>query len=146
MKHVQSVGAVTGYAQEVTRQVIGDLRQTEIQGAIRGYYWDVETGIMWGIAAATLNQAQPQYDGLDSLVSDFTSGYKNALDRAGNSLTLATLDELIDMVETNSGMPIFDSTWMLVMSNTAASKIAQIQVSQQRFEQVEVATGLIVPT
>ena len=68
MKHVESVGAVTGYAQEVTRQVIGDLRQTEIQGAIRGYYWDVEAGCLWGNAASTLNQAQPQFDGLDTLV------------------------------------------------------------------------------
>ena len=102
--------------------------------------------MVWGNAAATLNQAQPQYDGLDSLVNDFTSGYKNSLDKASSTLTLAMLDELIDMVETNAGMPIFDDTWMFVMSNTAVSKVAQIQVSQQRFEQVEVATGLIVPS
>jgi hypothetical protein len=146
MKHVESVGAVTGYAQEVTRQVVGDLRQTEIQGSIQGYYWDVETGMIWGNAASTINQAQPQYDGLDSIVNDFTSGYKNSLDKNGGTLTLAMLDELIDMVETNAGMPIFDDTWMLVMSNTAVSKIAQIQTAQQRFETVEVATGLIVPT
>src|SRR5260221_664759 len=146
MKHIESVGAVTGYAQEVTRQVIGDLRQTEIQGAIRGYYWDVETGMVWGNAASTLNQAAPQYDGLDSLVNDFTTGFKNSLDKANATLTLALLDQLIDLVETNAGMPIFDDTWMLVMSNTAASKVAQLQVAQQRFEQVEVATGLIVPT
>jgi hypothetical protein len=146
MKHVETVGAITGYAQEVTRQVIGDLRQTEIQGSIRGYYWDVEAGMIWGNAASTLSQAQPQFDGLDTLVADFTSGYKNSLDKAGATLTLAMLDELIDMVETNAGMPIFDDTWMLVMSNTAVSKIAQLQVAQQRFETVEVATGLIVPT
>jgi len=146
MKHIQTVGAVTGYAQEVTRQVIGDLRQTEIQGSIRGYYWDVEAGCVWGNAASTLNQAQPQFDGLDSLVNDFTTGYKNSLDKASATLTLAMLDELIDMVETNAGMPIADATWMFVMSNTAVSKIAQILVSQQRFEQVEVATGLIVPS
>ena len=146
MKHVESVGAVTGYAQEVTRQVIGDLRQTEIQGAIRGYYWDVEAGCLWGNAASTLNQAQPQFDGLDTLVSDFTSGYKNSLDKAGNTLTLAFLDELIDMVEMNAAMPVFDETWMIVLSSTAASKIAQLLTNQQRFETVTVATGLIVPT
>jgi hypothetical protein len=149
MKHVESVGAVTGYAQEVTRQVIGDLRQTEIQGSIRGYYWDVEAGLLWGNSASTLNQAQPQFDGLDSLVNSYTatSGYQNALDKAGNTLTLASLDELIDMVETAAAMPVFDDTWMLLMSNTAASKIAQLLVNQQRFnDQVEVAAGLIVPT
>ena len=146
MKHVESVGAVTGYAQEVTRQVIGDLRQTEIQGAIRGYYWDVEAGCLWGNAASTLNQAQPQFDGLDTLVSDFTSGYKNCIDKAGNTLTLAFLDELIDMVEMNAAMPVFDETWMIVLSSTAASKIAQLLTNQQRYETVTVATGLIVPT
>lgn len=147
MKHVQVVGAVTGYAQEVTRQVIGDLRETEIEGSIRGLYWDVETGICWGNAASTLNGAQPQYDGLDSQVNTFTGGFQNAIDKAGSTLSLAMLDEVIDMVETNAAMPVFDDTWMLVMSNTAASKIAQLQTSQQRFvDTVEVATGLIVPT
>lgn len=147
MKHIQSVGAVTGYAQAVTQQVIGNLRQTEIQGAIQGYYWDTETGIMWGNAASTLNQAQPQFDGLDTLVTDFTSAYANTQDKAGGTLTLAMLDELIDMVETNAAMPVFDATWMLVMSNTAASKVAQLLVSQQRFnDNVQVAAGLIVPT
>lgn len=147
MKHIQSVGAVTGYAQAVTQQVIGNLRQREIQGAIQGYYWDTEAAILWGNAAATQNQAQPQFDGLDVLVSDFTSGFKNSLDKANGTLTLAYLDELIDMVETNAAMPVFDATWMLVMSNTAASKVAQLLVSQQRFnDRVEVAAGLLVPT
>jgi len=147
MKHVQVVGAVTGYAQEVTRQVIGDLRETEIEGSIRGLYWDIETGICWGNAASTLNGAQPQFDGLDSQITTFSGGFQNAIDKAGSTLSLAMLDELIDMVETNAAMPVFDDTWMIVLSNTAASKIAQLQVSQQRFvDQVEVATGLIVPT
>lgn len=147
MKHIQVVGAVTGYAQEVTRQVIGDLRETEIEGAIRGMYWDIETGICWGNSAATTNGAQPQFDGLDSQVTTFSGGYQNAIDKAGSTLSLAMLDELIDMVESNAAMPVFDDTWMIVMSNTAASKVAQLQTSQQRFvDQVEVATGLIVPT
>jgi hypothetical protein len=147
MKHVESVGAVTGYAQEVTQQVIGDLRATEIRGSVQGYYWDVETGMLWGNAAATLNQAQPQFDGLDTLVSDFTTGYKNTLDQAGATISLPMLDELIDMVETNIAGPTFTDGWMFVCSNTAVSKIAQIQQAQQRFvNQVEVATGLIVGT
>lgn len=147
MKHVQVVGAVTGYAQEVTRQVIGDLRETEIEGAIRGMYWDIETGICWGNSASTASGAQPQFDGLDSQVTTFSGGYQNAIDKAGGTISLAYLDELIDMVESNAAMPVFDDTWMLVMSNTAASKIAQLQTSQQRFnDKVEVASGLIVPT
>ncbi|WP_327066895.1 SU10 major capsid protein [Kitasatospora sp. NBC_01302] len=147
MKHVQVVGAVTGYAQEVTRQVIGDLRETEIEGSMRGLYWDIETGICWGNAASTLTGAQPQFDGLDSQVATFSGGYQNAIDKAGGTISLAYLDELIDMVESNAAMPVFDDTWMIVLSNTAASKIAQLQTSQQRFvDTVEVATGLIVPT
>ena len=125
------------------------MRQTEIQGSIRGYYWDVEAGILWGNAASTLTQAQPQFDGLDTLTANFTggAGYQNAIDKAGNTLTLAFLDELIDMVETSAAMPVFDDTWMLLMSNTAMSKIAQLLTNQQRFNNVvEVAAGLIVPT
>jgi hypothetical protein len=144
MAHLQVVGAVTGFAQEVTRQVIGDLRQTEIEGSIRGMYWDIETGIDWGNSASTAAGARPQYDGFDTLVATWSGANQNALDKAGNTLTLAMLDELIDMVESNAAMPVFDSTWMLVMSNTAASKVAQLLVSQQRFnDKVEVAPGLI---
>lgn len=147
MKHIQVVGAITGYAQEVTRQVIGDLRETEIEGSTRGMYWDIETGICWGNAASTLNGAQPQFDGLDSQVTTFSGGFQNAIDQNGTTLSLAMLDELADMVETNAAMPVFDDTWMFVLSNTAASKIAQLQTSQQRFvDKVEVATGLVVPT
>lgn len=144
MKHVQSVGAVTGYAQAVANLV--DLRRTEILGANMGYYWDVESGICWGNAAATANQAQPQFDGLDVLVSDFTSGYKNTIDYTNNALTLGTLDNVIDMVQKNSKERVFNANWMFVMSTTAISKIAQILTSQQRFMQVEVAAGLVVPS
>lgn len=146
MKHFQSVGAVTGYAQEVTRQVIGDLRQTEIMGATQGYYWDIETGMLWGNSASTLNGAQPQIDGLDTLVNQYTGSFQNAIDKAGNTLTLAHLDELIDMVEVNAAMPVFDDNWMITLSSTAASKVSQLLTNQQRFESVEVAAGLIVPT
>lgn len=143
--HLQVVGAVTGYAQEVTRQIIGDLRQTEIEGSIRGMYWDVETGIDWGNAASTASGARPQYDGLDTLVATWSGANQNSQDKAGNTLTLAMLDELIDMVESNAAMPVFDNSWMLVMSNTSASKIAQLQLAQQRYnDRVEVAPGLIV--
>jgi hypothetical protein len=147
IKHLQVVGAVTGYSQEVTRQVIGDLRQSEIEGSIRGLYWDVETGINWGNSASTLNGARPQFDGLDTQVATFSGAGQNSLDKGGNTLTTAFLDELIDMVESNAAMPVFDSTWMIVCSPTAVSKIAQLLQNQQRFnDKVEIAPGLIVDT
>lgn len=147
MAHLQVVGAVTGYAQEVTRQVIGDLRQTEIEGSIRGIYWDVETGMLWGNSASTQFGARPQFDGLATQVSTFTGANQNAQDKAGGTLTLAMLDELIDMVEQNAAMSVFDDSWQMVMSNTAISKIAQLLTNQQRFvDRVEIAAGLLVPT
>lgn len=145
IKHLQIVGAVTGYAQQVTRQVIGDLRQTEIEGAIQGMLWDIETGIVWGNSASTLNGARPQFDGLDTQVCTFSGATQNAQDKAGNTLTLAMLDELIDMVQINVAMPVLGSSWMFVTSSTAESKIAQLLVGQQRFnDKVEVAPGLMV--
>lgn len=147
MAHVQVVGAVTGYAQAVTQQVIGDLRQTEIEGSIRGYYWDIETGVSWGNAASTINGAKPQFDGLDTLISTFSGANQNCLDKAGNTLTLAHLDQLIDMVENNAAMSVFDESWMIVCSPTANSKLAQLLVNQQRFnDRVEIEAGLLVPT
>ena len=147
MKHLQVVGAVTGYAQEVTREVIGDLRRTEIEGSIRGITWDTETGILWGNSASTANGAKPQFDGFDTQVSNFSGANQNAQDKAGATLTLAMLDELIDMVETNAAMSVFDDGWMIVSSNTAHSKVAQLLTNQQRFnDKVEVAAGLLVPT
>lgn len=147
MKHLQTVGAVTGYAQAVTRQVIGDLRRTEIEGSIRGLTWDTENAMCWGNSAATANGARPQFDGLDTLVSTFTGGNQNALDKAGGSLTLAMLDELIDLVETNVAMDVMNEEWMLVLSNTAISRIAQLLTNQQRFiGQIEIAAGLKVMT
>src|ERR1017187_5169828 len=73
MKQLQSVGAVTGYAQAVTSKTIGDIRASEIEGAAKGLYWDIETAILWGAAAATVNGAAPQFDGLDVICSSFSS-------------------------------------------------------------------------
>jgi hypothetical protein len=153
MKHLQVVGAITGYAQEVTRQVIGDLRAREIEGSIRGEYWDIETGILWGNSASTFNGAFGQFDGLDTIVNTFSGNNQNAINKSSGGLTaqatplsLAALDELIDLVETNVAGSVFDDEWMFVMSNTAVSKIAQLQVSQQRYMEVEAEVGLVVPT
>jgi len=144
MKHIQTVGAVTGYAQEVANLV--DLRRTEIAGATMGYYWDAETGIMWGNAASTANQAQPQFDGLDTLVSDFTTGYKNCIDFTGTSMTLGMLDQIADVVQKNAKEPVFNSNWMWIMSTTAHSRMAQLLEGQQRFQQVQIDAGLVVDT
>jgi hypothetical protein len=147
MAHVQAVGAVTGYAQEVTQEVIQDLRATEINGAIKGYFWDIETFCGWGNAASTLNQAQPQFDGLDTQIQNFSAGgAQNVIDYGGRSLSLSTLDEMIDMVSGNAAEPVADSSWMFVMSTTAEAKIGQLLVAQQRYTDVEIEAGLIVST
>ena len=147
MKHLQSVGAITGYAQIVTQQVIGDLRAREVEGTIQGLYWDIETALLWANASSTQYGPYPQFDGLDSLLTAFSGSGQNVKDEAGVALSLAMLDQLADMVETNAAMSVFDSTWMFVMSNTAVSKMAQLLQNQQRFvDQVEVAAGLLVPT
>jgi len=70
---LQSVGAVTGYSQAVTADLIGDLRAREIEGAARGLYWDIENSLIWGAEAPTINGPYPQFDGLDVICSSFSS-------------------------------------------------------------------------
>lgn len=147
IKNMQSVGSVTGYAAEVTRDLIGDLRAQEIESAVQGLLWDIESAIGWGNAAATANGPYPQFDGLDTQVSTFTGTAQNAVNAAGASISLSLLDQLIDLVESNAAMPVDASPWMFVLSPTANSKIAQLFTNQQRFmNEVEVATGLNVPS
>ena len=59
IKLLQTVGAVTGYAQAVTADLIGNLRAKEIMGAAKRLYWSVENGILWGNATSTLGGAYP---------------------------------------------------------------------------------------
>ena len=148
MAHIQAVGSVTGYAEEVTQEVIEDLRATEINGAIKGYFWDVETFCGWGNAASTaFGGAQPQFDGLDTQISNFSpGGSQNVIDMAGQELQLRHLDQLIDMVSGNAAEPVQDASWMFVMSTTAEARIGELLVSQQRYNDVEVEAGLIVGT
>ena len=146
MTHIQAVGSVTGYAQAVTTDLI-DLRATEVNGAIKGYYWDVETFMGWGNSLSTANGAQPQFDGLDTQISQFSAGgSQNVIDYAGKSLTLSTLDELMVMVSGNAAEPVQGASWMYVMSVSAEARIAQLLQAQQRFDNVEIAAGLIVAT
>jgi len=70
---LQSVGAVTGYANAVTADVVGDLRAREIEGAARGLYWDVENALVWGASQPTVAGPYPQFDGLDTIVASFTN-------------------------------------------------------------------------
>lgn len=147
MKHAQVIGGVTGYAQAVTSGQIGDLLGKEVDGALQGHYWDMETYTMWGSAAATVNGAYPLWDGFDNMVSTYSGTGQNAIDFLGAAMTLGALDRLADMVESNAAMSVYSSEWMYVMSNTAWTKMAQLLVNQQRFVgQVEVAAGLNVPT
>jgi hypothetical protein len=145
MAHVQAVGSVTGYAQAVTNDLV-DLRATEINGAIKGYYWDIETFCGWGNAASTLNQAQPQFDGLDTQIQQFSGGTQNTIDYAGRSLSLGTLDELAVLVSGNAAEVVYNSGWMYVLSVAAEARVAQLLTAQQRYNSVEIAAGLIVAT
>jgi hypothetical protein len=145
MRHLQIIGAVTGYAQAVTRLQVGDLRRREIDGSITGLLWDTENMVTWGNSASTVNGARPQFDGLDTLVSVFSGAYQNSLDKGGNTLTTPHLDQLISMVQTNVSMPLLGSSWMFVMSSSAESKISQLMQNQQRFnDKVQIAPGLLV--
>jgi len=178
---LQSVGAVTGYSQAVTADLIGDLRAREIEGAARGLYWDMEAAIIWGAELPTTYGPYPQFDGLDVICSSFTSAStggpaqgigggtidnyggevtwggianpwtdgidQNAINMGGNNLSLGSLDLLIDMVESNVAEPVENSEWMFVMSPAANSRLSQLLINQQRFvDQVEIQSGLIVPT
>ena len=95
---LQSVGAVTGYAQAVTADVIGNLRAREIAGAARGLYWDIETALLWGAGAPTATGPYPQFDGLDVICASFSNASSGgpsqgigggAIDNYGGSATWA---------------------------------------------------------
>ncbi|MGW1071577.1 hypothetical protein [Streptomyces sp. NPDC002537] len=147
----QAVGSVTGYAQTVTRDIVGDLRQLELDGTVTSMLWSLENSFIWGHDGATAAGLYPICSGLDYLVSNWSAGtgsnnYVNALDINGN-FALHYLDQLIDLVETNAAMPI-GSQYMFVMSPRMASAVSQAFVAQQRFAAPTTAlgAGLNVPT
>ena len=145
IRQLQAVGAVTGFAQEVTKSLIGDLRQQEIASAVQGLMWDIETALCWGNDPATALGPYPQFNGLAALCKQFTgtgSNPQNAVDENGAALTTGLLDQLIDLVESNAAAPV-GSQYMFVMSSTANSRIAQLVTQLQRFmNTVDVAAGL----
>lgn len=146
----QAVGAVTGFAQTVTRDLVGDLRQLEIDGTIQSMLWSIETAFIWGSDGATANGLYPICSGMDYLVSNYTAGtgsnaYTNALDINGN-FQLKNLDELMDLVESNAAMPVGEN-YMFMMSPRMVSNVSQTLTNQQRFMgEIDVAAGLTVPT
>lgn len=148
IKLLQAVGGVTGFAQLVSADQIGDLRSAEIASAVQGLLWDVEQAMGWGCAAATASGLWPQFDGMNVLVNQFTSSgsnRQNAIDFAGGALAFRFLDQLMDLVMQNAAMPSLGDQYMFVMSTTAISKIAQLETPLQRFlTQTEVAAGLNV--
>lgn len=149
---MQAVGSVTGFAQTVTRDLIGDLRQIEIDGTVQSLMWTMECDAIWGHDGATALGNYPIYSGFDYLVNNFAAGtgssaFVNALDLGGSSFTLARLDELMDIVESNAAMPV-GSNYMFLMSPRMAAAVSQAVIPQQRFAapQVEIAAGLNVPS
>jgi hypothetical protein len=154
----QAVGSVTGFAQTVTRDLVGDLRQLEIDGTVQSMLWTLENAFVWGHDGATAAGQYPICSGLDYLVANYAQGsgsnafvnaleYRTATTPVNAVFSLKVLDEVIDLVETNAGMPI-GSDWMFVMSPRMASAVGQVLTNQQRFQapQVEIAAGLNVPS
>lgn len=148
----QAVGAVTGFAQTVTRDLVGDLRQLEIDGTVQSMLWSVENAFIWGNDGATANGLYPICSGLDYLASNFTPGsgsaaYTNAVDKGGSTFALSMLDSLMALVASNAGMPVTTNSYMFIMSPNMVGSVAETLTAQQRFVgEVEVAAGLIVPT
>lgn len=157
IKLFQAVGSVSGFAQFVTRDLVGDLRQLEIDGTVRSLMWSIENDMVWGHDGATANGLYPICSGLDYLVSNWSAGagssaFVNALD-VNNNFALRHLDQLIDLVESNVGYPIYDGSYMFVMSPRMDSAVAQLLFAQQRFNVANgqvpsavVGAGLNVPT
>ncbi|MCD2193512.1 hypothetical protein LQ327_08965 [Actinomycetospora endophytica] len=146
LRNMQAVGAVTGYAQAVTRSLVGDLEREEYEATAESLVWDIETALGWGCAGATQYGPAPQFDGLNSLVTQFASTSQlrqNAIETSGASFALTHLDHLYDLVRTNAAMNI-GSNYMFVMTPTAQSRFEQLLVPEQRFvNQVEIAAGIM---
>lgn len=135
MCHYMADGGVTGFATEVTQDLIGNLVMEEMDGAMTSLFWTLEAAILHGNHAATKNGMYPQLDGLDTQVSQFNSGAAtpvNAIDMAGAALTLSFLNQLIDLAQRNAAMPVLNTNWMVVGSTTAVSKVGEIITQTQQ--------------
>lgn len=146
----QAVGSVTGFAQTVTRDLIGDLRQIELDGTITSMMWTLENALLWGHDGATVAGQYPISTGLDYLVSNYSPGsgsnaYVNSND-INATFGIHHLDKLIDIVRTNAAMPI-NGNYMFLMSPTMMSAMSQLLFAQQRFMAMPTVTaaGLEIP-
>lgn len=152
IKLFQAVGSVTGFAQTVTRDLVGDLRQLEIDGTVQSMMWSIENDFIWGNDGATANGQYPICSGLDYLASNFTNGtgsnaYTNSIDLGGANFALKNLDQIMALVAANAGMPTSNPNWMFIMSPNLLGSVSQTLTAQQRFMgEVEVAAGLVVPS
>lgn len=143
----QTLGGVTGFAQAVTRGVIGDLKAREEQGAMMSQQWDVETGICWGNATATASGQYPQHDSLDSQVNTYSGSTQNAYQGTSIAVTLGNLDTLIASITKRAAMPVSAAPFMFVMSPSMKLAVESLLTNQQRFMgEIEAAAGLLVPT
>jgi hypothetical protein len=92
IKLLQAIGAVTGFAQVVTADLVGSLKQREVEGTLMGLAFDLENALCWGNCAATVGGWAPQFDGFDAQINVFSGATQNAVDRAGATFALADLD------------------------------------------------------
>lgn len=143
MKHLEAIGDVTGYAEEVTKAQAGSMRGREVEGAYKGLAWDLETAIIWGNADATVNGPDPHFSGLDTIVSDYSGSGQNSVDVNG-AFALGQLDVLIDMVEQNLAESVDNNGWMFACSSTLIGRAGQLLQAQSRYETVNIAAGLNV--
>jgi hypothetical protein len=146
IKLLQAIGSVTGFAQVVTADLVGSLKQREVEGTLMGLAFDLENALCWGNSLATVGGWFPQFDGFDAQINVFSGATQNAVDRANATFALTDLDTLIDIVESNAAMAIGGSPFAFICSPAVNSKIAQLLTNQQRYNTVDVAVGLNVPS
>lgn len=147
IRNLLALGAVTGFAEAVT-QSFGSLKGREIMGAIKAMGFAVETQLVGGNSASTQFGSYPQFDGLDTLCN-VTTGTGQNCQAFNSAYDLASLDVVIDMVESNISEGIFSSEWMFVASPTLISRTAQLLTAQQRFDNIPnamIGAGLRVMT
>lgn len=153
IKNYQVQSSITGFAQEVTAGVVGDLAQAELDGAMQSQLWALETSVMYANSAATKGITAtygPDMDGLDTQVSQYVASAnapKNVIDAAGGNLAFTGsggVNALMSLVSRNAGRPL-GSGYMFIVSPDGESMFAELLQNQQRFMgEVEIAAGLVV--
>lgn len=136
MCHYLADGGVTGFAQAVTQDLIGDLLREEMDGAMASLLWTIENAMLWSNFGSTQNGMYPGMDGFDTQISQFAatagSAPVNAIDCGGAALSFSLLNQLIDLVAKNAAMPVMNTSYELIGSTTAISAIAALITSTQQ--------------